>query len=172
MELPKQHGSIHVADIDGKHCVLRLFFHQSSHRSKKNRFGPSGAPPDRSHILHLHVDYSGFPRDFSFIIFFQFTGFVYNIHLILKETEDQLSKERSKIWYNYNYYSWVLFRFILMGIFTTIALYFEFTQWRFSISQRIFVLSGFVILYSFGIFWLYKIIQVRRKKAREATLAV
>lgn len=126
--------------------------------------------PEKAMIFH-HVVVLGFflyvlfrpdfPVYYTLIMIPQCTAAVYHTHLILKETEG-IDPKRAASWYNLNYYTWIIFRFIIEGAFVVGVFYYEFTQFSLSLLDRIIMLSGLLFSYYFNVHWLLILLRKRR----------
>ncbi len=126
--------------------------------------------PEKAMIIH-HVVVLGFfiylllrpdfPVYYALILIPQCTAAVYHTHLIFKETEG-IDPIRAAYWYNLNYYSWIIFRFVVEGLFVIGVLYYEFTQFSLSLPDRMIMITGLLFSYYFNVHWLLILLKKRR----------
>ncbi len=104
-----------------------------------------------------------YPAYYALIIIPQCTAFIYHTYLILKETEG-VSENKIEAWYEANFWGWIIMRFILQGMMTVMAFYYEFTLLKLTLPVRIMTIIGFSFSYYFNLHWLIILLKKRKQK--------
>ncbi len=107
-----------------------------------------------------------FPAYYAFILVPQATGIFYHMYLIFKETPGA-SKESIDFWYTCNFYAWILLRFLIQGIYTLGAFYYEFIYAKLPQQVLIGTIIGLSVSWYFNLHWLVILLKKRKEKRQE-----
>ncbi len=129
--------------------------------------------PDKASLMHHVIIGLGFgmplwyftdcPAFYFMLLIPQFTGVFYHSHFLFRKTKG-VNPYWTKLTFDLNFYFWILLRFVVYGLFLVLAVYYEWTQPKFSsveaIITGVFLLSAFY----FHVFWLQLAIRARRRQ--------
>ncbi len=127
-------------------------------------------PIDKVNVFHhlltmlaflVVINIGAYPAYFAWILFFQATGVFYHSYVILKDTPGA-KKETIAFWYSANFYAWVLFRFVLEGLYVLGAFYYEFKFDVLPMYLKITTLIFICISYYFNLHWLLILLKKRK----------
>ncbi len=107
-----------------------------------------------------------FPAYYAFILVPQGTAVFYHMYLIFKETPGA-STARIDFWYNCNFYAWIILRFLIQGIYTLGAFYYEFTYAKLPQQVLIGTIIGLSVSWYFNLHWLVILLRKRKGQRQE-----